>query len=320
MSKENRKLGRGLSSLLGDLTFSDIEHYASGNINDYEKTSILEIPLEQVIINVNQPRKTFDNDLIEELAISIKENGILQPIIVKNVSESVYVIVAGERRYRAATMAGLKTIPCVVRSFNDTESYFIAMTENIQRSNLNPIEEAMGYKTMCENYNLSHVEIAKIVGKSRSHITNMINILSMPEDIHQMLIDGSISTGHAKVLKSIQSTKEQMELAQIIQNEGLSVRALEKHIKDISETPTQKNTTKENENSNKNKMVESEDLSSIPPEILKMEDLFNAHFTQMIHIQYNKSGSGKIVIEYDTLDELYEMMSKMIDLEEIYAK
>ncbi len=328
MSIKKRKIGRGLSSLLGDLTFSEIENQVNEKLNangdeSETKLSVLEIPVEKIRVNPNQPRKSFDDESINELAESIKESGILQPIIVEKSNDNTFIIIAGERRYRASKIAGLQTIPCTVRNFNEAEKYVVSMIENIQRSNLNPMEEALGYKTIAEQYGLSHAEIAKMLGKSRSHVANMIGILSMPKQVHEMLSSGEISTGHAKVLKRVSNAEQLGRLAKKVKDESLSVRALEKHIEELEDVSTQ-NQQKSEQNIKEIFITDSEENPSwntiTPQEILAMEDAFNANFPQMIHIQHNIDGSGKIIIHYSDIEELRGVISKMIDMSDIYAK
>ncbi len=321
MIPKKRRIGRGLSSLLGDITFSEIEGQASAQ----DSLLIKDISISNIRTNPNQPRKNFNQENIQELADSVRENGILQPIIVQIDGNGYYTIIAGERRYRAAIIAGLEKIPCIVRDFTETEQYIVSMIENIQRSNLDPIEEALGYKNICEIYHLSHAEVAKMLGKGRSHIANMIGILSMPKQIHQMLSNGEITTGHAKVLKRISNPDEIISIATKVKNETLSVRALEKHIDNLTNENQRKRSDVNDiisravngENAPLNSTL---DWSSQPQEVLAMEDAFNAHFSQMMHIEHQHDGSGKVIIHYLSLEDLHNVMSKIIDLAEIYAR
>lgn len=336
---KKRKIGRGLSSLLGDITFSEIE----GNASAQDSLLVKEVSIVNIRTNPNQPRKNFNQENIQELSDSVRENGIIQPIIVQTDGNGYYTIIAGERRYRAAIMAGLQKIPCIIRDFTETEQYIVSMIENIQRSNLDPIEEALGYKNICETYNLSHAEVAKMLGKGRSHVANMIGILSMPKPIHQMLSNGEITTGHAKVLKRITNPEEVISMATKVKAETLSVRALEKHIDSLASENSRKksdfanaispSSTSQNASHNANShnvmpqnMTQHQNISAPqwqeeqPPEVLSMEDAFNANFPQMMHIEHQKDGSGRVIIHYSDLDDLRDVMSKMIDLADIYAR
>jgi ParB family chromosome partitioning protein len=315
MHTKKRKIGRGLSSLLGDITFSEIEGQASAS----DSLSIKQIPVINIRTNPNQPRKNFNQENIQELSDSVRENGIIQPIIVQTNSNGYYTIIAGERRYRAAIIAGLETIPCIIRDFTETEQYIVSMIENIQRSNLDPIEEALGYKNICETYNLSHAEVAKMLGKGRTHIANMIGILAMPKQIHQMLSNGELTTGHAKVLKKISNNSDLIEIANKVKNESLSVRALEKHIESLTHSNHQQqiNTNEAIAQTLNNTSI---NWKSQPKDILLMEDAFNANFSQMMHIQHKEDGSGQVIIYYNDIDDLRDVMSKIIDLSQVYAK
>jgi ParB family chromosome partitioning protein len=318
---KKRKIGRGLSSLLGDITFSEIEGKAAAQ----DSLLIKEISIVNIRTNPNQPRKNFNQENIQELADSVRENGIIQPIIVQTDGNGYYTIIAGERRYRAAIMAGLEKVPCIIRDFTETEQYIVSMIENIQRSNLDPIEEALGYKNICETYNLSHAEVAKMLGKGRSHVANMIGILSMPKEIHQMLSNGEITTGHAKVLKRITNSEEVISIATKVKSETLSVRALEKHIESLTNENERKregstNTIERVTNLQPVQPVIPQWQHEQPQEILSMEDAFNANFPQMMHIEHQQDGTGRVIIHYTDLEDLRDVMSKMIDLAEIYAR
>lgn len=334
MFPKKRKLGRGLSALLGDITFTDIEnqinkkdenlHLSAANPSLYTASiNILEIPINDIAPNPHQPRKSFNEEAIHELAESIKKNGILQPILVQKDNDNKYSIIAGERRYRAAKLVGLTSMPCIVKNFSEAETFIVAMIENIQRSNLNPIEEALGYKTICDAYNVSHTEIANLLGKSRTHVANMVGILSMPQEIQDMIASGEISIGHAKVLKKIADKKNVSEIAKKIKDENLSVRALEKHIEEIVDLNHQQDQINHSSHNAKIDSIIKDgnpEWKAAPQEILAMEDAFNAQFEQLIHIQHTVNDSGKVVIHYSDINELRQIMSKLIDLSDIYAK
>lgn len=207
------RLGKGLSSLLGDKKFSIIDKN--------------EIDLDSIVINKDQPRKNFKEEELSELASSIKKYGILQPILVRKVKDK-YQIIAGERRYRAAKIVGLKTVPVIIKDFNDEESFNLSIIENIQRENLNVVEEANAYKTLMENYNYTHQVIADKVGKSRSYITNLLRILTLPDVVLKHLIDGDIEMGHARALINCDFVNDIIDY--IVDNK-LSVREVEKLVK-----------------------------------------------------------------------------------------
>ena len=222
---KRRALGRGLEELFNNeiLDYSRVEEKI---INETPKEGIIKVKLKDLRANPYQPRKTFDETSLQELADSIKEHGIVQPIIVKKNIKGYY-IVAGERRTKAARLAGLDTIPAIVRDFNDQEMMEIALIENIQRENLNPIEEAEGYLNIIKSTNMTQEEVSKKFGKSRSYITNLIGLLKLPDDVKDYVKKGKLSMGHARALSKIEDEKEVERLATKAINEGLSVREIE---------------------------------------------------------------------------------------------
>lgn len=224
-STKRRALGRGLEELFFNepIAYDKVEEKI---ITETPREEIVKVKLSELRSNPYQPRKIFDESALEELANSIKEHGVFQPIIVKK-SIKGYEIIAGERRVKASLLAGLEEIPAIIREFNDTEMMEIALLENLQRENLNAIEESMAYKKLLDTLGLTQEELAKRLGKSRSHITNMLGLLSLPDDIQTQIGDRKISMGHARVLSKLESKEQQKELAEKVVNEGLSVRQLE---------------------------------------------------------------------------------------------
>ena len=220
-----RALGKGLEELFSTevLDFDQLEEKI---VTETPKEEIVEVPLDELRSNPYQPRKVFDEDALKELAASIREHGVFQPIIVKK-SIKGYEIIAGERRCKASRLAGLDTIPAIVRDFDDTEMMEIALLENLQREDLNPIEEAAAYVRIMEAKNLTHEELAKVLGKSQSYVTNMIGILRLPDDVKKMVIDGDISMTHARVLSKMSDYNTIVTLANRIIKENLSARDLE---------------------------------------------------------------------------------------------
>ena len=223
---KRRALGRGLEELFNNeqINFNQIEEKILDSTSTDE---IVELPVDELRPNPYQPRKVFDEDKLRELAESIKEHGIFQPIIVKRSSIKGYEIIAGERRVKASKLAGLETIPAIVRDFSDEDMMEVALLENLQRENLNSIEEAMAYKNLIEAMNITQEELATRLGKSRSHVTNMIGLLSLPEEVKDMIVDNKISMSHARVLSKMENKDEVIELANRIVNEGLNVRDIE---------------------------------------------------------------------------------------------
>lgn len=227
MNEKKRGLGRGLNALIN--TGSDTENNKENTKENHEYKEVF-INISLVEPSRNQPRKEFDKESLSELANSIKQYGILQPIIVQK-NGDMYEIIAGERRWRAAKEAGLTEVPVIVRDYDKQKVMEISIIENIQREDLNPIEEAMAYQSLMEEYGLKHDELAEKVSKNRSTITNSMRLLKLSKNIQQMLIDGRISTGHAKVLLSVEDINEQEKIAQELIDKSLSVRELEKLVK-----------------------------------------------------------------------------------------
>ena len=234
----NRALGKGLEQLFSNERI-DFDKFEKTIVEDAkEKSDIVEIPLTEIRSNPYQPRKEFDEESLKEFAESIKEHGIIQPIIVKK-SIKGYEIIAGERRTRASKMAGKETIPAIIRDFNDDEMMEIALIENIQRENLNPIEEAEALSKIIEKNNLTQESASKKFGKSRSYITNILGLLKLPEETKKYVTEGKISMGHARVLSKLTDSDRINTLAKMIIEDGLSVRDIEKLV-------SENNTVKKN--------------------------------------------------------------------------
>lgn len=257
METSRRKaLGRGLEELFNNepMDYEKIEEKIVETANNEE---IVEIPLSELRSNPYQPRKNFDDNALQELANSIKEHGIFQPIIAKK-SIKGYEIIAGERRVKASILAGKTTIPAIIRDFSDQDMMEIALLENLQRENLNALEEAMAYKKLLDELHLTQESLAERLGKSRSHITNMLGLLTLPEEVKDMIMDGKISMSHARVLSKIDNNEKIKELADKIIVDGLSVREIE----DLSHTDTtieKKNTqVRHDTNRNEYKVIEEE--------------------------------------------------------------
>lgn len=236
---KRRALGKGLEELFNNeqIDFDSIEEKI---VDSTPKEEIVEIDLSELRSNPYQPRKIFDEDKLNELANSIKEHGVFQPIIVKKSSVKGYEIVAGERRVKASVMAGLSQIPAIVKDFSDQQMMEIALLENLQRENLNAIEEAMAYKNLLNSMGITQEELAKRLGKSRSHVTNMVGLLTLPEEVKDLIIDNKISMSHARVLSKLENKDEIIALANKIINENLNVRDLESVSKDESIEKTHK--------------------------------------------------------------------------------
>ncbi len=230
MAKKIGGLGKGLSAIFSE--------------NDTEdKNEVVTLKISQIEPNRNQPRRTFDEDALQELALSISEHGVLQPILVRPMIYGGYQIVAGERRYRASRMAGLTEIPAIVRELSDSETMQIALIENLQRSDLTTLEEAMGYQTLMDEYDFSQEDVARIVGKSRSAVANTLRLLSLPDEVKDLLEQGKLSAGHARALLIVEDDKIAVDTARKIVSDGLSVRETEKLVKKTESAAPQKKKT-----------------------------------------------------------------------------
>ena len=216
-------MGRKTDSSFDDLLFDN-------DIGGDEGAVTLRIS--EIEPNKAQPRKTFDNEALKQLADSIKEHGVLQPLLVKSMPAGNYKIIAGERRWRAAKMAGLSEVPVLIRDdLNEEQAAQIALIENLQRENLNPVEEALGYKELIDEYSMTQEQLAKAIGKARSSIANSLGLLALPEEVKKLLADGKISTGHCKVLKSLKEEENIVQAAKLAAKENMSVRELENYVK-----------------------------------------------------------------------------------------
>lgn len=277
-------LGKGLNALIPE----DIE--IDRSVKDIEKDTSNLIDINLIRSNQEQPRKSFDNERIMELSESIKHHGIVQPIILKK-DKNGYIIVAGERRWRAAKLAGIKEVPAIVMDLSDKEVLEISLIENIQRQDLNSIEEAIAYKKLISEFNLTQDELSKRLGKSRVTITNTLRLLNLSENVQQYLIEGVISEGHGRALLAIDDSKLQYELAQRVIDDKLSVRELEVQIKKI------KNNDENKQRNNDNK--------GINPYYKDITERLQNYFGTKVSINDNK---GKIEIEYYSEEDLQRIL------------
>lgn len=290
MAVKKNGLGKGLDSLITD-KISTLPKETTKE----EKSNDTFIKISKVEPNKKQPRKKFDEDALLELTESIKQYGVLQPLLVQE-KDGFYEIIAGERRWRAAKLAGLKEVPVVIKNLSEQEIVEISLIENIQREDLNPIEEAIAYKRLLSEFNLKQDDIAERVSKNRTTITNSIRLLKLDERVQQMLIDDLISSGHARALLTVENSEKQYKLAQRVFDEKLSVRETEKLVKNELL-----------ENKNKSRKEVDEQLTIIYKDIEnKMKTIFGTKVS--IHAKNQKS--GKIEIEYyspDELDRIYDL-------------
>ena len=250
MENRKRALGRGLEQLFNSENL-DFENFEKQIYETTPKEEIIEISLDEIRPNPHQPRKVFKEESLNELASSIKKNGVFQPIIVKK-SIKGYDLVAGERRFRASKIAGLTTIPAIIREFSEEQMIEIALLENLQRENLNAIEEALAYKSMIEKLNLTQEELSNKVNKSRSHITNILGLLRLPEQVQSMIANNEITMGHARVLSKLEDENKVLEYATMIKENKMPVRETE----EITVAEERKNKIKKHTDNNEFKYVE----------------------------------------------------------------
>lgn len=289
-----RGLGKGLDLLIPNTVGETKKEKEKSKTK--EDAGQVVVKITQVEPNREQPRKNFDEDSLQELADSIKQFGLLQPILVQD-KEDHYEIIAGERRWRAAKLAGLKEVPVIIRKYSKQEIVEISLIENIQREDLNPIEEAQAYKRLLNEFHLKQDEVAERVSKSRTAVTNFMRLLKLCDEVQQMLIDDMISTGHARALLAVEDPEEQYALAQRIFDEKLSVREVEKLVKDIKKPE-------------KPKKKEDETLKAIYSDI---GEKLKQRLSTKVTVSAKGNGAGKIEIEFynhDDLDRLLEMIGR----------
>ena len=290
MAVKRGGLGKGLDSLIPD--------HKTVKTTEKKKPEVEEKKEGEQLVNINkvepnheQPRRHFEEDSLLELADSIKQFGVLQPLIVQKRND-YYEIIAGERRWRAAKMAGIKEIPVIIKEYTKREAVEIALIENIQRENLNPIEEAMAFKRLLTEFSLKQDEVAERVSKSRTTVTNSMRLLKLDERVQQMIVDDMISTGHARTLLAIENHEEQYNLANKIFDEKLSVRETEKLIKELK-------------NPKKEKVVENDFIYK------DLEEKMKTVMGTKVHVNPKKKGKGKIEIEYysdEELERIFELI------------
>lgn len=305
MAVKRNGLGKGLDSLIPNKSDkltkpetknnnSEVKVSPAKKVKEDPKASEILLKINQVEPNRDQPRKEFDEDALLELADSIKQFGVLQPLLVQK-KKDYYEIIAGERRWRAAKLAGLKEVPVLIKSYTDQEIVEISLIENIQRENLNPIEEAMAFKRLLEEFHLKQDEVAERVSKSRTAVTNSMRLLKLSDKVKQMIIDDMISTGHARALLAIEDEEQQYLLATKIFDEKLSVRETEKLIKSL------KNPKKEVKKTTPEHQFIYNDIAE------KMKSIMGTK----VNINAKANGKGKIEIEYyseEELERIYDLM------------
>jgi len=301
MPRKRPSLGRGLGALLeGAQVAAEIETLTSTAIESKKMAdghvvvskTLRELPVEFITRGQYQPRKDMSQEALEELAQSIKKHGVLQPVIVRPIADKKYELIAGERRWRACQMAGLPNIPVVIKEVSDSATMAMALIENIQREDLNPMEEAVALARLKEEFELTQQEVADAVGKSRVAVTNLLRLMNLHDDVKLMVEHADMEMGHARALLGL-NIDQQVEVANIIVAKGLSVRQTEALIRQIQGSKT-------NHTSKKNK---------ISPDVRKLEEDLSATIGAPVELKQSAKGKGKLVISYQSLDELDGILS-----------
>jgi len=294
--KQNKDaLGKGIRSLLQSID-SDLKNTA-GQLKPQAveaATSVLRLPIENIETNPKQPRRDFDEQSLQELTHSIRLHDLIQPVTVTKLHGNKYQLISGERRVRAAKMAGLKDVPAYIRQANDQELLELALLENLQREDLNAIEIALSYKRMMEELAHTQEEVAERMGKDRSTVTNYIRLLKLPPDIQVAVRNGEISMGHARALVNVDKIDQQLYIFDEIKTKGLSVRQTETLVRNLYKEKTQKKNT-----------------NSLPDAYKKVEDKLASHFSTRVKLKHIKDGSGQITFDYYSLDELNKLLNQM---------
>lgn len=301
-SKNKKGLGKGLGALFVENTDAkseddfDILAEFEDEISDEEKNNIKIIKIRDIEPNKNQPRKKFDKEKLEVLSSSIQQHGLVQPILVKPNINGTYTIVAGERRWRASKLAKLKEVPCIVRELSESEVMEIALIENLQREDLNPIEEAEGYKRLIDNCDMTQDDVAKRIGKSRSAVANSLRLNNLCDGVKQLVIEGKLSQGHARTLLGIQDEAVQLEKANVIIEKGLNVRQVENLVADI--------------NNKKSKTNKNNVSGMMKKYFAEVENDLGSKLGTKVKISEG-ANKGKIEIEYYSKDDLERILFEL---------
>ncbi|MBS1510002.1 MAG: ParB/RepB/Spo0J family partition protein [Bacteroidetes bacterium] len=298
MTQPNKKdaLGKGIRSLLQNID-SDLKNTAGSLRTDVvdQNTAIIRIALDQIEVNPKQPRRDFDEVALSELAASIKLHDIIQPLTVSKLSNGKYRLIAGERRFRASKIAGLKDVPVYVRLANDAQLLELSLLENLQRENLNAIEIALSYKRLMDELDYTQEQVAERMGKDRSTVTNYIRLLKLPPDIQVAVRNGTLTMGHARALINVDVVDKQLYVFNEIKKRSLSVRQTEDLVRQIYTPHSVKVAVK----------------SELPPAFKKIEDNLASSFNTKVKLAHNKKGYGSILFEYYSLEELNALLDKL---------
>ncbi|RKX93528.1 MAG: chromosome partitioning protein ParB [Spirochaetes bacterium] len=290
-----KALGKGLDALINDES-------------EIKESEIAEIDIEKIVPNRDQPRKSFDKQEIQELAESIRENGIIQPIVLR-AKDEVYEIVVGERRFRAAKEAGLKKVPAIIKEYSESRLLEIALIENIQRKDLNPLEEALAFKTIIDRDTITQEELSKRVGRSRSYIANMIRLLELPDEIKKFVSRGTITVGHAKAIMALNEKEKQVEIAKKVAEEGLSVRETEDLVREVNASQNDfVNVPRGTANDSKEMMTAQGEKSIY---IKELEEKLISTLGTRVKIRYSR-GKGAIIINFFSDEELDRLLEDLL--------
>lgn len=288
MATKKRGLGRGLDALLGGDSRKTVTEPVSNGL--------AEIPVEWIQPGKYQPRRIIDDEALQELAASIRAQGVMQPIVLRSVGENRYEIIAGERRWRATQLAGLDKIPSVIKEVNDEAAVAMSLIENIQREDLNPMEEALALQRLIEEFDLTHQQVAEAVGKSRAAVSNFLRLINLAPEVTQMLVHGDIEMGHARALLSL-TNDQQGKLAREIASSGLNVRQAEALVRKLT--------------SGEKPLSQAKKVDS---DTKQLENRLSSNLGQPVEIKHTIKGRGKLVIKYNSLDELDGVLSRFGDL------
>ncbi len=297
MNAKKRALGRGLGALL-DTPSSEIQPQYDIEVDLHAVGTVAHVPLELIQSNPFQPRTDFDQQALEELSISIKEQGVIQPVTVRKADEGKFQLISGERRCKAAQLAGLNTIPAYIRSANDQEMREMAIVENIQRENLNPMEIALGYQQLIEDCKLTQEMLAERLGKARSSITNQLRLLKLPAEIQIGLRQELISTGHARSLLSVSHVQTQLEIYQDVIAQGLSVRDVEEIVKNINEDHQDEKVTPGKP------IIEKPDGAKYD----ELQKSLSSFYGSKVQIKTRNDGKGSLVINFSSGEDLERIL------------
>ena len=299
MLNNKKGLGRGLDALFGVYKDDSYENITKKAPEPQAKVAVSggvsEIAIDKVKPNPNQPRKNFDEEALNELAASIKLHGIVQPIVVNDMGDGSYMIIAGERRWRSANICGLKTVPAVVRKYTDKQVKEISIIENLQREDLNPVEAAKAIKELMDEYGLTQETVADRIGKSRSSVANTLRLLTLYPDVLKLVEEGKLSAGHARCLVVIEDKNQQIKLAQLVVNKSISVRELEKAVKNL-------------ENPQRRHIIIPEQSLELKELIIQMQKTFATKVSAV-----GNDNKGRIYIDYYTRDDL-DRIAELLEL------